>query len=243
MLTGFANPCMATPENARQYASHTHQAPRIDGVDDEPQWQQAQWYPMPYLMAGTEPGAEDFQGRYRLLWDADYLYLQAEIVDDVLFDSHANPLEAYWDDDALEVFIDSDASGGLHQTNHSAFAYHIALDNQAVDIGDDGQPHRYNAHLRSAWRRGPTHIVWEVAIKLYPKNYTDAKPLPPLRLQPSHVLGFMLAYCDNDGSPVREHFKGSHLIAPVNGDRNRGYIDASVFGQVQLLPPRTSLDM
>jgi len=45
----------------------------------------------------------------------------------------------------------------------------------------------------------------------------------------------MLAYCDNDGSPEREHFMGSHDIEAVNGDKNRGYIDASVFGDLVLV--------
>jgi len=227
-------------------------APTIDGTNlDDAIWQQATWQPMPYLMAGTKPASSDFAGRYRLLWDEQYLYLQAEIVDDVLWDSRPNPLEAYWDDDALEVFIDSDASGGKHFDNHSALAYHVALDNQAVDIGDDGKPHLYNAHVKSAWQRvasnnpeAPYPIIWELAIRLYPNNYTDAKPLAPLTLQANQTIGFMLAYCDNDGSDVstgkapsqsvREHFMGSHFIQPVNGDSNRGYLDASVFGKLRL---------
>ena len=48
-------------------------------------------------------------------------------------------------------------------------------------------------------------------------------------------MGFMLAYCDNDGSPEREHFVGSHEITPVNGDKNLGFIDASVFGKITLV--------
>ena len=45
----------------------------------------------------------------------------------------------------------------------------------------------------------------------------------------------MLSYCDNDGSPSRESFIGSHPIEPVDGDKNRGYIDASVFGELTLI--------
>ena len=33
----------------------------------------------------------------------------------------------------------------------------------------------------------------------------------------------------------REHFIGDVDVEPVNGDRNRGYIDASVFGTIHLL--------
>lgn len=208
----------------------------VDGQSEQA-WNKAVWQPMSHLMADSLPKPEDFTGRYRLLWDEQYLYLQADITDDVLFDKTANPTERYWEDDCLEVFIDSDASGGNHQYNHSAFAYHIALDNQAVDIGEDQKAHTYNQHITSRWQRNEQHpqkITWEVAIKLFDNDYSDANPKPPIALTANHTLGFMLAYCDNDGSPTREHFMGSHKITPVNGDTNRGWIDASVFGKVTL---------
>ena len=53
------------------------------------------------------------------------------------------------------------------------------------------------------------------------------------------IMGFMLAYCDNDGSDEREHFIGSHDIEPVNGDKNLGYIDARVFGSIRLGPAKS----
>ena len=216
---------------------HTEKAIVIDGQID-PAWHSVAWQPMPYLMAGSQPKKQDFSGRYRLLWDKNYLYLQAEISDELLLDRNADPLTAYWDDDCLEIFIDSDASGGVHQYNHSAFAYHIGLDNQVADIGDDQKPHLYNEHLVSRWQRqeeAPHTLIWEVAVKMYPNNFTDAQPLAPLMLNARDVIGFMLAYCDNDGSEHREHFMGSVDISPVNGDKNRGWIDASVFAQLTLL--------
>ena len=217
---------------------HTEKAIVIDGQVDKA-WHTAQWQPMPYLIAGSLPTKQDFNGRYRLLWDENHLYLQAEITDELLLDRRADPLAAYWDDDCLEIFIDSDASGGIHQYNHSAFAYHIGLDNQVADIGDDKKAHLYNEHLVSRWRRqvdAPHTITWEVAVKMYPNNFTDTQVLPPLKLNARDVIGFMLAYCDNDGSEQREHFMGSHDISPVNGDKNRGWIDAGVFGQITLIP-------
>jgi hypothetical protein len=209
---------------------------KIDGISEQT-WDTATWQPMAYLMAESEPKLEDFYGRYKLLWDNNYLYLQAEITDNILFDKTPDPKVNYWDDDCLEVFIDSDASGGNHQYNHSAFAYHIALDNQAVDIGDDKQVHLYNDHLTSYWQRDqiqPEKIIWEVALKLFPNHYSDNQPLPSITLKPEQKIGFMLAYCDNDGSATREHFMGSHKIKAVNGDTNRGWIDANVFGSIQL---------
>jgi len=215
---------------------HTATPIKIDGVAEQT-WDNAQWQPMAYLMANSLPKEDDFFGRYKLLWDNQYLYLQAEITDDILFDKIADPTVNYWDDDCLEVFIDSDASGGNHQYNHSAFAYHIALDNQAVDLGEDQKAHLFNDHVTSRWQRDEQQfhkIIWEVAIKLYPDNYTDSQPLPAITLKPEQKIGFMLAYCDNDGSTTREHFMGSHKIKPVKGDSNRGWIDANVFGEISL---------
>lgn len=215
---------------------HTATPIKIDGLAEQT-WDNAQWHPMAYLMANSLPKEDDFFGRYKLLWDNQYLYLQAEITDDILFDKIADPTVKYWDDDCLEVFIDSDASGGNHQYNHSAFAYHIALDNQAVDLGEDQKAHLFNDHLTSRWQRDEKQfhkIIWEVAIKLYPDNYTDSQPLPAITLKPEQKIGFMLAYCDNDGSATREHFMGSHKIKPVKGDSNRGWIDANVFGEISL---------
>ena len=217
---------------------HTQTPIEIDGKIDSA-WHQTSWQPMPFLMAGSLPEKSDFNGRYRLLWDENYLYLQAEITDDILFDHTPDPLVNYWDDDSLEVFIDGDASGGDHQYNHSAFAYHIALDNQAADIGDDKKAHLYNDHLFSSWQRRadkPNSIIWEVAIKMYPNTYTDLKPAASLKLSNGDIIGFMLAYCDNDASENREHFMGSDDIKAVNGDKNRGWIDSSVFGKLTLVP-------
>jgi hypothetical protein len=225
---------------AESVVVHTAGDPVIDGRGNDSVWQQAQWRPMPYLITGSMPSPDDFSGRFKLLWDKDYLYLQAEITDDVLYDFHPDPLKQYWDDDALEIFIDSDASGGGHQYSHSAFAYHIALDNQAVDLGEDRQPRLYNEHVKSRWQRSPASphvIVWEVAIRFYPDDYRDDHPKPPLALESGQRIGFMLAYCDNDGSAEREHFVGSVDIEPVAGDRNRGWIDADVFEAMSLAPP------
>lgn len=216
----------------------TPQAPIIDGLNDEKQWQLAKWQPMPYLLVGSQPDKDDFTGQYRLLWDANFLYLQAEIVDDVLIDAHADPLTRYWDDDCLEIFIDEDGSGGNHQFNHNAFAYHVALDNQAVDMGTDEKPHLYNDHLFSRWQRSaeqPEKIVWEVAIRLHSDKYQDGQSAQPVTLHNDKQLGFMLAYCDNDGSEHREHFMASVDVTPLNGDKNRGWIDASVFGKIKLV--------
>lgn len=216
----------------------------IDGVADDASWQQGDWYPLDKHILGSIPTSKDFSGSFTLRWDEEYLYILAEITDDVLYDGHADPLTLYWDDDCLEIFVDEDASGGNHQFNFNAFAYHVALDNQAVDIGHknaDGSPQflLLNDHLNSAWRRSeqsPNKIVWEVAVRLFDQHYQHLdKEQQPVKLHVGKTIGFMLAYCDNDGSKEREHFIGSTPIKAVNGDKNLGYITADVFDRLLLV--------
>lgn len=217
-------------------------APNVDGIPDDAAWVNGKWRDLKYLMVGTLPDPNDFSGRYKAVWTAEYLYLLAEITDDILIDTHANPLDSYWDDDALEVFIDEDRSGGLHQFDYNAFAYHIALDNQAIDIGpyeDEASRLAENVnflafpdHVHARWQRSaeaPHKLYWEARIAIFDESMTQ-----PLSLRAGKKLGFMLAYCDADSAAGREHFMGDVDIKPVDGDRNLGYINASVFGELTL---------
>lgn len=221
-------------------AKHTEGTVDIDGLANEPTWQSSTWHPLNHLMAGALPeNNDDFSGRYKVSWDNNKLYLFVEIIDDVLIDSHPDPKDRYWDDDCLEVFIDEDQSGGDHLNNYNAFAYHIALDGNVADFGDDNDDGvvLLNDHVKSKWTRdtlSPFKIYWEVAIDIYSDNFTTANPGQPIELSEGKTLGFMLAYCDNDHSAEREHFMGSHEVQPRNGDRNLGYKDASVFGKLTL---------
>ena len=134
---------------------------------------------------------------------------------------------------ALEIFIDEDHSGGDHQYNHNAFAYHLSLDNQAIDIGTDKKARQYNDHVVSRWRQHGDKVLWEVALDVYSDDYRDDWPdNTPVKLAAGKILGFMLAYCDNDHSELREHFIGSEHAA---GDhKDRGWIDANLFGKLEL---------
>ena len=225
---------------AEDEATYVSTPPVIDGIADDDAWKDVKWNAMSSQMWGTLPEATDFSGRYKLRWDENALYLLAEIQDDHLSDTYANPLESYWDDDCLEIFIDADGSGGDHFNNYNAFAYHLALDNQVVDIGPDENGEAvaqlYNDHVDSAWKRdftSPFRVHWEAAIRVFDDSYQHGKDNLPLTLKKGMQLGFMLAYCDADGKD-REHFMGSHEITPVNGDRNLGFKDASVFGKLIL---------
>lgn len=205
----------------------------VDGAADEVAWQQARWQELKHRWLGPEYTAADFQGRYKVVWTESKIYILGEFTDDILFDSHRDPLQQYWDDDCLEIFIDEDFSGGNHQFNHNAFAYHMSLDNQAIDIGTDEQPHNYSHHVDSRWRQDGDKIVWELAIDIYTDEYSDeSSNNAPITLSAGKILGLMVAYCDNDGSELRENFIGSESVP--SGPTDRGWIDAGLFGALLL---------
>ncbi len=208
-------------------------APDIDGVADDAAWAAAEWRSIENRWLGPEYTAEDFQGRYKVVWTERRIYLLGEFVDDVLFDAHRDPLTQYWDDDCWEIFVDEDHSGGEHQFNHNAFAYHVSLDNKAIDIGTDQSPRDYTHHVESRWQQHADGLTWEVSIDLYADDYVDgAADNRPVTLSPGKVIGLMLAYNDNDGSELRENFIGSETVP--SGPTDRGWIDANLFGALVL---------
>jgi hypothetical protein len=251
MTADVTNTAMAanTPAKTETGRYGYYQAPQageainIDGRAEESSWEKAAWNPIDQLWLGVQPGPEDFSGRFKVLWDEDHLYILAEIIDDVLFDRYPDPLQDYYKDDCLEIFLDEDHSGGDHTHNFNAFAYHIALDYNIVDLyakyrRDVPQPILLNDHAvvqRTAQAgEGGTVYTWEVALKVFPDTFKPAKENTPVRLFPGKRLGFAVAYCDNDGGYDRESFIGSVFIP--GKDKNVAYKNASVFATLELLP-------
>ena len=213
-------------------AVKTAETPTIDGSFTEAVWSRASWLPLDQLWLGEPYTPRDFSGRYKVAWNEEALYLLVEIRDDSLFDQEPDPLKRYWDDDCVEIFVDEDNSGGEHQFNHNAFAYHVALDGHVADIGTDQEPHLYDDHVESARSFKANTKYWELAVKLYPDSYKDGKKNRPVKLISGKKIGFALAYCDNDGSAERENFIGS--VEVPGEDKNQGWINADIFGTLEL---------
>ncbi len=215
-------------------AKRTAKVPIIDGFSSDSCWNLVQWDTLDQIWLGTAYSKQDFTGRYKLVWDDSLLYLLAEISDDYLVDNYENPLMQYWDDDCLEVFIDEDNSGGIHQYNHQAFAYHISPVMNVIDIGSDQKPTYYNHHIKGKLVRDKTDYTWEIAFRIYGSNYSDTiTNNQPIKLSVDKILGFSLAYCDNDTSEFRENFIGS--VNSWGHYNNDGWIDASCFGKLVLI--------
>ena len=204
----------------------------VDAVANDSAWAKSKWYALDQVWLGDSLTKEDYSGRFKLSWTNDALYILAEIKDDTLIDNIADPLVKWWDDDCLEIFVDEDNSGGEHQYNHNAFAYHIALDGNIVDMSTEKIGKLYNSHIESKNKTIGNTTIWEVKMSLYDDSYNDKGSNTPVKLSVNKKIGFAIAYCDNDKSLERENFIGS---IPVEGeDKNRGWIDANIFGTLLL---------
>jgi hypothetical protein len=209
----------------------------VDGQATEPCWEKNEWHYidqvwMPYD-AYVDP--DDFQGRFKVSWDPDYLYVLAEIVDDSLSDDWSNPIEHWWDDDCLEIFIDEDRSMGDHETNCNAFAYHVSLFFDALDLDSNGQGINYRSHVTADRDTIGEHTyLWEFAFKIHDETYNNARPEDSrVTLEKDKLMGLAVAYCDNDETTTRENFIGSmYMTAAHNNDM---YRNADYFGPVVLV--------
>lgn len=219
-------------DSKTKYSAHKSSTEiKIDGIGNEEVWGKAAWNPINQNWIGDYPDSLDFHGRFKISWDENYLYVLAEIYDDSLSDTHTEPFNQYWDDDCLEIFVDEDASGGEHTYSFNAFAYHIALDSTVVDYGFKG-PELFIDHVEYARKQNGKLSTWEVRISLYDDTFNPDELCTPVALHSGKVIGFALAYCDNDTSAYREQFMGSEFVP--GEDKNRGYIDAGIFGKLEL---------
>lgn len=218
-------------ENADYVAFKAVDEIEMDGFANELSWSSARSYELDQRWLGEPYSEQDFSGSFKLSWDENHLYLLAEIRDDTLINQYEG-LEQYWNEDILEVFIDEDASGGNHQYNYNAFAYHIDKNLDVIDIGADSAGHLYNDHINAQYSKNGDWYTWEVAIKIYDDSFVRQNKNKPVILENGKQMGFALAYCDNDTSAIRENFIGSEVIE--DEDKNRGWIDAGVFGLLEL---------
>lgn len=210
----------------------TDRPPTLDGKATEPIWDKVPWHAIDQNWLGRAYDHNDFDGRFKLVWDSDALYLLVQIVDDVLYDRNEDPLKLYWDDDCLELFLDEDNSGGLHQFDYNAFAYHLALDGKVVDLAPDKTPHLYDGHIISTRHTEDRLSTWEMAVHVYGSDYIDGGSNKTIKLTKGKRMGFIIAYCDNDGSMERENLIGSVFIP--GEDKNLAWIDADFFGTLEL---------
>lgn len=211
----------------------------IDGQASEACWQNGEWHNIDqvWIPYNTRMKQGDFEGKFKVSWDEDYLYVLVEVVDDSLSDDHANPIQEWWNDDCLEVFIDENRSMGDHEKNCNAFAYHVSLFYDAVDLNASGQGVNYKDNIEVDMDTiGANTYLWEFAIKNYDASFNMNNP-EASRVYLSHnkLMGFAIAYCDNDETTARENFIGSMKMTSAH--YNDMYKNADYFGPMLLQDP------
>ena len=213
-------------------AKKTTIKPVIDGNANDECWTNAVWAPIDQLWVGSAANATNYTGRFKASWDDSLVYILVEIKDDVFHDTHSNPLDNYWNDDCIEIFVDEDKSGGDHLNNFNAFAYHVSPFGDVVD-NDKTKAALFNHHLMIDVDTVGTTYLWEVKMRIYNDKYDQNNPNNNrVTLNASKVLGFSMAYNDSDNQNTRERMYGSQVITAT--DKNISYKTADAFGTMTL---------
>lgn len=214
-------------EKTNYHAPKVDSSPIIDGIGDEQSWANAPWAYINQPYDGQElPDSADFYGRYKITWSESRLFILMEITDDKLMDNRVNPTTNYWDDDCTEFFIDEDNTPEGHECReqaYNAFAYHIAAVprdinnykngakmsfdspdgiNHVIDLGADCNTNNamnFDDHVNAKIKQNGNEYTWEVEFRIFDKNYDEnSTENTPVTLSANKVLGFAIAYCDND---------------------------------------------
>ncbi len=216
--------------NGIYVAKQASTVPTIDGNPGDACWSTVTWASIDQLWLDFGsfgyPAAADFTGRAKMVWKGNVLYVLGEVIDDVINDAHANWDDNYWEDDTFEIFIDEDNSGGDHELNENAYAYHCSILGDAVDINSSGTV-LYNSHVSFARQATGTTNYWEFAVTVY---NSSLNPIGAMAV--GKIMGLTMAYCDNDGGSNRQIFMGMNIIDQA--DKNVAYKNADFFGHIIL---------
>jgi len=206
----------------------------------------------------TPPPAANYSGKFKIVWTENRLFYLVEIKDTYLSLTRIeDPYNDIYNDDCLELFINENGKGGMHESNNTAFAYHMSYDGvNAMDYvqGQSGSSFingyiKRNHHLRYKIGNldlpnkksisGSNVYTWEVEMKVFPSSLSindnpgTSPAAVPVKLTEGKILGFAVAYCNAGTSNKREYFMGSMHIEGAN--KNVAYQNASVFAKLHLV--------
>jgi len=233
--------------------------PTIDGHSDDACWGVVDWQLINevWIPWGGSVGVGDYTGQYKVVWSSteNVLYFVVEITDDVFVDGYVFGPGDYYQYDIVEVFIDEDKSGGIHNYEgggvnaENAFAYHIVVDapedgevnNDFVvcDMTGPGSTVNYASHFPElAMRKDGNQYTWEFSLAVYDSSYDNGDPeASRVDLSEGKIAGLSLAYCDNDSineePKTRDNFFGS--VSVPEEEYNDHWINADGFGTIELI--------
>lgn len=219
-------------------AKYTTTLPVIDGMGNDTCWDKAEWAPIDQVWIGNAVDAADFTGKFKAMWTKDKLYLLVRIVDDSLrlqSPTVTDVCSNIYNYDCMELFIDENHS---RETNYSgtfkSFAYHLdTAGHVCYAMGSLGWA-RLDNHIHYKMKRVATHTFdYEYEISVYNDTYVNGGTNTPVKLTNGKLMGWSVAYNDNDDGSTRQNMFGSIYIA--GADKNISYFNASAFGELKLV--------
>lgn len=240
--------------------------PSIDGEMTEACWAEAQWYAIDqtWINWGEKIDSSDFSARFKMSWSEaeNLVYYFVEVTDDAFIDGYVWDDDGYYNFDIVEVFIDEDASGGLHaldndpqwgENSENAFSYHLAVNAPeeggvessflACDLDGGWAKINYADHFPElALRKVGNKYYYEFSMKVYADTYDHSNPeASRVTLKGNKVMGMSLAYCDNDSPDgERDNFFGSVWVP--QSEYNDHWKNADGYGKVRLNKTGASLN-
>jgi hypothetical protein len=241
-LIAFSQLAIAGNHNQYQQgyyeARFTDTIPVIDGNGNDTCWNKADWAPIDQIWIGNTVDETDYSGRFRVLWTKDRLYLLIQIVDDSLRiqpTGLADVCSNIYNYDCSEIFIDENHSRDANYTGtYKAIAYHLDTTHVCYYIGGSSGWVRLDDHLNYKMKRVAPHTFeYEYELKVFNDTYIDGGLNIPVQLTNGKLLGWSVAYNDNDYGTTRQNMFGSKLIEGT--DKNISYFNASAFGELKLV--------
>jgi len=152
----------ATAEVGKATAS-----PAVDGkVEDL--WSKAKVYELKNNFYDDASGPEDCSASFKTLWDKDNLYVLVQVQDEDL----RNDSDEYWQDDAVEVFIDADNSKS-DSYDDDDYTYRFDWDAASPAMGET--KHNKVEGVKYAFSKTDKGYTLEVS---FPWTTLGAKPSP-----------------------------------------------------------------
>ncbi|MDZ7292535.1 MAG: heparinase II/III family protein [candidate division KSB1 bacterium] len=185
------------------------------------------------LLMGNQPwrGPEDLSAKIYAMYDKEYLYVGAEVTDDVVVAHWNFPVMSYpWDTDCMEVVLDTRTGSdqGADPPTPGLFRHLSMAEYRTTDFGPTmwqgggaGGPLLPKPNLVPG-----TETYFHRTEKGY--NIVCRCPLTSLKnviAEPGYKIGFDVAINDNDGTSYR---KNQHIWAGFN--QNQSWWDMGTIG-------------
>lgn len=154
-------------------------------------WQGVPAYQLCTVVNGQIDGARDLAAWWQAAWDTQHFYLRVAVEDDTPFVQDS--AEA-WEDDALELYLDADASRHSQYDQYNDFHFIFDLKNGKVQMGKNSPQGARLPISQSITRMGKGYVL-DIAL-----------PWQALKVNPvaGHRLGLDIHITDDDDGNQRD---------------------------------------